>query len=213
MEEPTMGTRPRDAERTKIAILAAARRLFAKRGIHTVSIRDIAAEAGVSHGLVQQYFGTRDKMVAAIIQHEIDAVMSASQPNTNEAIDMDLVNIRRTLREGRDNFSDFARIIMRAELDGIEPEKMIDPSVPTPAMHLASVIEAMKAKSPLNAPDGLDPKIVSVYINAALFGFAALAPWLMTSIGMEPDDHEKVADEFYEITNQLISLAGGDIKR
>lgn len=206
-----MSTRSRDADRTKIAILDAARRLFAERGIRTVSIRDIAAEAGVSHGLVQQYFGTRDRMVAGIIQNEIDAVMSVPQLKMNEEADIDLEEIRRTLRDGMGNFRDFARIIMRAELDGIEPEKMIDPDASTPAMHLASAIAAMKARSPLKDRKGLNPKLVSAYINAALFGFATLSPWLMTSIGMKPEDHEKVTDEILEITINLILLAGNEI--
>jgi AcrR family transcriptional regulator len=51
--------------------------MFAERGITAVSIRTIADAAGISHGLVQQYFGTRENMVAEIIKHEIDVVMAA----------------------------------------------------------------------------------------------------------------------------------------
>ena len=67
-----MSPKTRDAERTRAAILEAARRLFAERDISAVSIRDIAQAAGVSHGLVQHHFGTRERLVAAIVQDEID---------------------------------------------------------------------------------------------------------------------------------------------
>ncbi len=58
-----------------------------------MSYRDIAKAAGVSHGLVQQYFGTRQHMIAAIIQNEIEEAGKAGgrggswpcRPNTGRA--------------------------------------------------------------------------------------------------------------------------------
>ncbi|MEI6207074.1 MAG: helix-turn-helix domain-containing protein [Desulfuromonadales bacterium] len=202
-----MYTRTRDAELTKSAILDAARRLFAKKGITSVSIRDIAAAAGVSHGLVQQYFGTREQMVAGIIKCEIDAVMSAPFPMPDGTGGGEPELIRRQLREGMEGFKDFASIIMRAELDGIEPEKMLNPDLPTPTTHLASTIAGMQEQSRPDGRSPFNPKMVSAYVNAALFGFAALAPWLMTSVGLTPEDYEKRYDEIIDITMALIGLA------
>ncbi len=51
------------------AILLAAERLFAQRGYHAVSIRDIAVEAGVPSALVGYYFGPKDELFHAIFQH------------------------------------------------------------------------------------------------------------------------------------------------
>ncbi|MEI6207078.1 MAG: TetR/AcrR family transcriptional regulator [Desulfuromonadales bacterium] len=208
-----MDKRLRDAEQTRTDILEAARSLFATRGIASVSIRDIAAEAGVSHGLVQQYFGTREKMVADIIKHEIDRVMAAPSPAPDGAIAVDPEDIRRKMQAGKEFFRGFASIIMRAELDGIEPEKMLDPSVPTPAMQMASVITGMQEQSRPHDRPALDPKLVSAYINATLFGFATLAPWLMTSVGLSPDEYEKRYDEIIDITIALIGLAGGGAEK
>jgi|GEM_PF-646568 len=212
-EEVAMEKRPRDAERTKTAILDAARRLFAERGIKTVSIRDIAAAAGVSHGLIQQYFGTRESMVAGIIKREIDAVMSIPPPIPDGTDDVDLEYPRRMLRDGMKSFRDFALIIMRAELAGIEPEKMLDPALPTPAMHLASAIAGRRAKRPPHDLPAMDPRLVSAYINAALFGFGAMAPWLMTSVGLQPEEYEQRIDELVTITVNLIALASGESEK
>ena len=66
-----MARRRRDPEGTRVAILTAARRLLAEQDFSTVSIRDIAAAAGVSHGVVQHHFGTRRQLIAAIIQAEV----------------------------------------------------------------------------------------------------------------------------------------------
>ena len=127
-----MSEQPRDAERTRTAILNAARHLFAERGIKSVSIRNIAAAAGVSHGLIQQYFGTRENMVAGIIKHEIDTFMSAHSQVSSEAAWSGAEQLRNDLKAGLERFRDFALIIMRAELAGIEPEKMIDRLLPHP---------------------------------------------------------------------------------
>ena len=46
-------------EQTTAAILDAAEKLFAARGFTAVTVRDIAAEAGVSHALVHRYLGSK----------------------------------------------------------------------------------------------------------------------------------------------------------
>ena len=200
-----MNARPRNAELTRRAILDTARHLFAKQGISTVSLRDIASEAGVSHGLIQQYFGTREDMVAAIIKGEIDAFMATAAPPP----DVNMEHLRRVLQDRMDDFRDFGLIIMRAELAGIEPEKMIDPAATTPAMHLASFIGDQQAKRSSCEGPALDPQLVSAYVNAALFGFSAMAPWLMTTVGLDPEEYQKRNEEIGKITLALIELACG----
>ncbi|MBQ0929801.1 TetR/AcrR family transcriptional regulator [Ideonella alba] len=49
-------------------ILLAAEKLFALRGYHAVSIRDIAAEAGVPLALVGYYFGAKHELYHAIFE-------------------------------------------------------------------------------------------------------------------------------------------------
>jgi AcrR family transcriptional regulator len=50
---------------------------FAERGIAGTSIRDIAAAAGVSPGLVQHHFGTKAGLKEAVDQYVIDVAVSA----------------------------------------------------------------------------------------------------------------------------------------
>jgi AcrR family transcriptional regulator len=50
------------------ALLDAADRLFAASGPADVSLRAIAREAGVNHGLVHRYFGTRDDLVNELLK-------------------------------------------------------------------------------------------------------------------------------------------------
>ncbi|MEM1330942.1 MAG: CerR family C-terminal domain-containing protein [Planctomycetota bacterium] len=48
-------------------LLNAALKLFAERGRDSVSLRDIAAEAGVTHGSVRYHFGTKENLYIAAV--------------------------------------------------------------------------------------------------------------------------------------------------
>jgi AcrR family transcriptional regulator len=80
-----------EAERTRAGLVAAARRLFAERGIDAVSTREIAGAAGVAHGLVRHHFGSKagiwqaviaaaDAEFAATLRPLVDAV-TATRPD------------------------------------------------------------------------------------------------------------------------------------
>lgn len=76
----------------KTAILLAAERLFAEFGYHAVSIRQIAAEAGVPLALVGYYYGAKHELFHAIFKHWegtidqrlalLDDVLTGPQPPT-----------------------------------------------------------------------------------------------------------------------------------
>lgn len=59
--------RPQDPEGNRRAVLDAARRLFAARGYEGTSIREVAAEAGVTAGSVMAYFGSKDGLFREIV--------------------------------------------------------------------------------------------------------------------------------------------------
>lgn len=53
---------PKKSERTRAAILEAARQLFAERGPAATTVRDVAAAAGIDPALVIRYFGSKDEL-------------------------------------------------------------------------------------------------------------------------------------------------------
>jgi AcrR family transcriptional regulator len=59
-------TRPKRT--TKDKLMDAAEKLFARRGFHGASVRDITAAAGVDLALVNYHFGSKEKLLAAIIE-------------------------------------------------------------------------------------------------------------------------------------------------
>ncbi|MBB4906682.1 TetR/AcrR family transcriptional regulator [Actinophytocola algeriensis] len=52
-----------DHDERRRLIAAAVRRIAADRGLEAVSLGEVAAEAGISKGLVQHYFATKDAML------------------------------------------------------------------------------------------------------------------------------------------------------
>lgn len=56
------------AETRRNQLLDIALALFAERGVENVSIKDLAAEAGVAQGLIYHYFRSKDDLLAAVFQ-------------------------------------------------------------------------------------------------------------------------------------------------
>lgn len=59
--------RPRNAAATKAAILASARKAFARAGYDGAGVREIAAGAGVTAMLVNRYFGSKEQLFAEVV--------------------------------------------------------------------------------------------------------------------------------------------------
>src|SRR5256712_6429192 len=61
----------RRSDRTKAAILAAAREQFAAYGYERATIRAIAADAGIDPALVMRYFGNKERLFAAAAEFDL----------------------------------------------------------------------------------------------------------------------------------------------
>ena len=61
---------------TRERILAAARRLFASRGVEQTTIRDIAREADIALGGFYNYFRTKDEVLAELVKDALGAQLA-----------------------------------------------------------------------------------------------------------------------------------------
>ncbi len=64
-------------EERRTQILAAAARVFAQRGFHTSRVGEVAAEAGVSHGLLYHYFSSKDELLEALFEQAWGELLTA----------------------------------------------------------------------------------------------------------------------------------------
>lgn len=62
----------------RIALLRATVVIVAHGGLRALTYRAVAAEAGVSHGLVRHHFGSRDKLIAEAMEFAIEESLRGS---------------------------------------------------------------------------------------------------------------------------------------
>jgi AcrR family transcriptional regulator len=60
--------------RTRAELLAAAARVFARRGFHGASVDEIAAEAGYSSGVIDHYFADKDDLLLQALARSHDRI-------------------------------------------------------------------------------------------------------------------------------------------
>lgn len=70
---------PSKAERTRERILAAAASLFASHSFDSVSTRAIAKQADVDAALIHHYFGSKEGLFQAVLEHSVEAQQAATQ--------------------------------------------------------------------------------------------------------------------------------------
>jgi len=91
-------------EKTKL-ILDTALELFAEKGFHQTSISDITRKAGISKGLLYNYFESKDEVLKSIIQTGYDTAYDNLDLNSDHALAKDeFVHFMRiTFRSVREN--------------------------------------------------------------------------------------------------------------
>lgn len=151
-----IGTR---SQATRKRILDAAERLFAQRGFHGVSIRDVTGEAGVDVALANYHFGSKFGLLEAVFMRRaeilnaerlamLDAVLEAgrrSPPTLEEIIDaFTHPLLDRSARGGagwKSWFALVAEVNNSTEFGGVLMSKTFDPVV-------QRFIEAMRRALP-----------------------------------------------------------------
>lgn len=68
-----------DPVERRTQILAATLRLVARDGFAGVTLRDVATEAGVVHGLIRHHFGSREALVAAAFDAAVTAELAGDE--------------------------------------------------------------------------------------------------------------------------------------
>jgi AcrR family transcriptional regulator len=140
---PPQGRREAHKQATREALKEAAQRLFAERGYEETTVRDIAADAGVTERTFYRYFGDKSALVAdellgwlAELGEEIVA-RPASEPDLKAVEAAVLKLVRRSDRDA---------LRLPAWL-GNEPRplRVVRPSIPRPLLRVEHSIAAALA--------------------------------------------------------------------
>jgi AcrR family transcriptional regulator len=175
-----------DHEERRQTIAAAVCRLASQRGLDGVSLRHVAAEAGVSMGLVQHYFTTKDEMLlfayhvmsGRVEQRTMAAASALPQPPTARS----LLRVLLTAMVPHDAASRFEAPLWVAFLArAILEERLAAPLREGGRALLDFVAEQLRsAQQSGEAVKTVDPELEAVSL-------LALADGLMVQTLIEPD--------------------------
>jgi len=74
----------RSPDEARTLLMDAAERVFLERTPDTVGLRDVAAQAGVSHGLITHYFKTYEGLVEAVFHRRTQRIMERARALVTE---------------------------------------------------------------------------------------------------------------------------------
>lgn len=175
---------PHGPEQVRAALLDAAAKLFAEKGPGAVSVRQIASAAGVNHGLVHHYFGSKQELLREVVRTRAAAVMAEALAAST------------TLRVDEEGFwaerlwstvtaDDGWKVVVRALLDGYADDLML-PDRPG----LRMVVEAIRARQEKgDITAAVEPEVIASAGAALMWGALVLQPLFQTEpIGRLPQD-------------------------
>jgi AcrR family transcriptional regulator len=195
--------RPRGREAIMTAVLDAATTLFATRGPASVSVRDIAAAAGVNHALVHRHFGTKQEVLRAVLERTVQEIAAA----TNEIADSG-VSLRQRFKFVAEH-EDYWRVLARAILDNENP-RTLQRDFPN-ARRMIALLQAeqqqprsRQERAVPHAP--VDARIVVGAVSALTMGWLLFEPFLLVATGLDEEDREEVRGQVIHMLQTIIEL-------
>lgn len=163
-------------------LVAATVRLMMTTGSADVSIRQIAAEAGVAHSDLYRYATSKDHLLRLAIQRLNDE-FADSMPTQYDTLADGMEALLTALRQRRP-----ALIVLAQEI-------MADPDSPPPSrIALGSVADAVAAhRAESGSSSTVDPEVIAVCLGALAWGVALFAGRWRTPLGLEEVPIDQVA--------------------
>jgi AcrR family transcriptional regulator len=157
------GAAPVGRDEVVASTLAAAADLFAERGPAATSIRDIATRSRVNHGLVYRHFGTKERLVGAVLDHlgeSLTALLDDGAPadEIEKAMDRHM------------------RVMARALLDGY-PVGQLQSHFPNVAMLVDRVVPRFD--------DEQEGRLAAANAVALQMGWRLFEPFLRSATGLD----------------------------
>lgn len=171
--------RPQGRAEVRRALVDAAATLMAERG-PSVSVRDVAAAASVNHGLVHRHFGSKQALLAAVMDSLAAELFDVLPPPTeDETLETLLPPVFAATRDRR-----YWRVLARAVLEGHDPQAL-QGSFPIVTRIAAAVRRRLGLPERGDAPDLAD-SITAGLVGTGL-GLVMFEPYLRAATGVDPN--------------------------
>jgi AcrR family transcriptional regulator len=153
-------------------ILQASLKLFAEKGFHGTSMRDIARSADITEGLIYHYFASKRDLFRAIIEEHSFLPLLRSLPDLGEWLDLRdlLIVLARGFYDVLGRNHDLTRLLLQeVQVFPEEREAFFADAMKESITELASIMESrMNEKARVQ----LDPQVIArIFFNSLLAFF------------------------------------------
>jgi TetR/AcrR family transcriptional regulator, repressor for neighboring sulfatase len=178
----------RTPQEARATILLAAEKLLAERGPDAVGLKEVAAAAGVSHGLVSHYFGTYEALVEETLEKHAGALRAAllrqMAASASEGPDAWIEQLFAAIAQPL-----YGRLAGWALLSGRMNRDDFFARRDQGLREIANAIEARYREHHKTLPFSRDDlEFVLMLVLAAAFGYSMGRPVLWASVAREPSD-------------------------
>jgi len=196
MGEEKNNNRPKGREAVRRALIESAAALFAERGVSGVSLREIAAHAGVNHGLIHRHFGSKENLRKKTQEHLARNIREEIGSPDN------LIDLLGQAEEAVQKHPLFWKVMARSFLDGT-----VEGDIQSEFPFVQDFVEAVRTaqQQGLITLD-IDPRYIVAAICAYGLGMRAFERYIMEAVGLGTEPVEEV---LAEIRNQFIAFCLG----
>lgn len=185
-------------------ILDAAVRVFARKGFHAARVGDIAAEAGVAHGLLYHYFESKDQVLETVFRETWRALLEALR-EVEESDEPAREQLRRVaaivLRTWRRD-ADLVRVLVREVTRTAALQREVE-ELGHAFAAIEGIVRAGQERGQLRAE--IDPRLAAFVVYGALEEI--LTGWVL---GQLPDSEDEVALAERAVTETLLAGLAAD---
>ena len=190
---------PRGQRETVAALIDATIALLAERGPAALSVRDIAAHAGVNHGLVHRHFGSKQALVRAALDRRAGALYE-----TAGAASRDVAGLSALLTATAQHES-YWRALARTVLDGEAP-RAFQSQFPT-FRRVIETLQGMQRSGALTTD--IEAPLLASGIGALVLGWLVFEPFLVTATGMDQRGREENRGALLAALLTILGRLGG----
>ena len=187
-EEPVPEGRQRGRAASERLLVEAAMACFAEVGPNDVSVRAIAERAGVNHGLVHHYFGSKAGLVDAVVrdvqEYFAEALASGGGVSFMTTEDPRPLIAMRAM----------ARII-------------VDGAMPTHQAEFPVMAAAANVVQNLGVHDVAQSRLLAAQVLAMLMGWSLFEPFLVASIGRNLDEAPDLRSQLRESALRMVTTS------
>jgi AcrR family transcriptional regulator len=174
-------------------ILAAARALFVEQDPESVPIRRIAEMANVNHALVHRYFGTKDKLLAAVLEQEAEFFAGVVDQYKGAG------PAARALFDALLDRGDFVTMLTRATLSGRSATRR---SFESGALH--RLVAKLGDAEPVGPVGAGDPRHAVAAYAALMLGWSVFREFLAAAVFLDEEEMDGVTEHVRAAATSLL---------